>query len=110
MDFADPRLKDRDCVQVWYMQLKDLCKGPAGKKGLVVDVGGNFGWYSLFSAAVGCRHGPLDPLPRCSSHLLISCALQCGHERSRCFGVLVLGSYFLYCYFITPPIRVLVTL
>jgi hypothetical protein len=41
--------------QVWYFRLKNQCIKPDGSRGLVVDVGGNFGWYSLFAAAMGCR-------------------------------------------------------
>jgi hypothetical protein len=43
------------CHQVWYFRLKNQCIKPDGSRGLVVDVGGNFGWYSLFAAAMGCR-------------------------------------------------------
>ena len=40
-------------VQVWYYRLKRACVRADGSRGLVVDVGGNFGWYSLFAAALG---------------------------------------------------------
>jgi len=40
-------------VQVWYYRLKRACVRADGGRGLVVDVGGNFGWYSLFAAALG---------------------------------------------------------
>eukprot|EP00884_Botryococcus_braunii_P021704 jgi/Botrbrau1/8217/Bobra.0392s0013.1 len=55
---------EQGLTQVWYTQLKDLCKSTPGKPpGLVVDVGGNFGWYSLFSAAAGCRVVSWEPVP-----------------------------------------------
>lgn len=41
--------------QVWYFRLKDQCVKADGSRRLVVDVGANFGWYSLFAAAMGCR-------------------------------------------------------
>ena len=49
------------CRQVWYFRLKDQCIKADGSRGLVVDVGGNFGWYSLFAAAMGCRWPPCLP-------------------------------------------------
>jgi hypothetical protein len=36
--------------------LKDKCDpSKPGTKGLVVDVGGNFGWFSTFAGALGCK-------------------------------------------------------
>lgn len=50
--------------QVWYYRLKDQCIKADGSRGLVVDVGGNFGWYSLFAAAMGCRVVAWEPVPQ----------------------------------------------
>ena len=36
------------------------CARPGG---LVVDVGGNFGWYTLFSLALGCEVIVFEPVP-----------------------------------------------
>lgn len=43
--------------RVWHKILEHGCLPPTagGKPGLVVDVGGNFGWYTLLAAAAGCR-------------------------------------------------------
>lgn len=49
--------------QVWYYRLKDQCIKPDGSRRLVVDVGANFGWYSLFAAAMGCRCGASPAAP-----------------------------------------------
>ncbi len=49
--------------QVWYWQLKGRCLRPDGSRALVVDVGANFGWYSLFAAAMGCRVVAWEPVP-----------------------------------------------
>ena len=50
-------------AQVWYYRLKRACIRADGSRGLVVDVGGNFGWYSLFAAAMGCRVIAWEPVP-----------------------------------------------
>ncbi len=55
-------------MQVWYTRLKDACAAAADAKGkrpprLVVDVGANFGYYSLYAAAMGCRCALQDPPP-----------------------------------------------
>lgn len=40
--------------QVSYALLAEKCKA-GGSGGLVVDVGANFGWYTLLAAKLGCR-------------------------------------------------------
>ena len=56
-------------MQVWYTRLKDVCAAAADAKGkrpprLVADVGANFGYYSLYAAAMGCRCAlPRSPTP-----------------------------------------------
>lgn len=47
----------RSChAQTFYQALQGRCDPSVpGTKGLVVDVGGNFGWFSTFSALLGCR-------------------------------------------------------
>lgn len=66
-----------DLLQVWYTRLKGRCSEDASnsaettfgqpakgvehgwsgdtEKRLVVDIGANFGYYSLYAAAHGCR-------------------------------------------------------
>lgn len=43
-------------TQMWYTALRDKCIGQNGSRALVVDVGGNFGWYSAYAAQLGCRY------------------------------------------------------
>lgn len=50
-------------AQVWHYRLKKSCQRPDGSRGLVLDVGGNFGWYSLYAAAMGCRVIAWEPVP-----------------------------------------------
>ena len=51
---APPR---RPPPQIFYEVLKDRCVKPDGKRGLVVDVGANFGYFTLYAAKMGCRCG-----------------------------------------------------
>jgi hypothetical protein len=43
-------------MQVFHTVLSKRCRRDApGSQGFVIDVGGNYGWFSLLSAALGCR-------------------------------------------------------
>lgn len=63
-------------AQVWYHRLKGQCVRGDGSRGLVVDVGGNFGWYSLFAAAMGCRVVAWEPVPHFRDFFLYGVALN----------------------------------
>jgi len=63
---------ERHISQIWYLILKDGCspqqnaqiaEDQTRRPGLVVDVGGNFGWFSLLSASMGCRVVSWEPVP-----------------------------------------------
>ncbi len=41
--------------QVFHNVLKSSCVRADGKRNLVLDVGANFGYYSLYAASMGCR-------------------------------------------------------
>lgn len=43
-------------TQMWSLALKDHCIRHDGKRALVLDVGANFGWYSMYAAKLGCRY------------------------------------------------------
>ena len=43
-------------TQMWYLALRDKCVQPGAKRALVLDVGANFGWYSIYAAMLGCRY------------------------------------------------------
>ncbi len=51
-----PQTLNRLC-QIFYKIFENRCQLPNGKRNLFVDVGANFGWYSVFAAAMGCRCG-----------------------------------------------------
>jgi len=77
---------ERGLTQVWRARLKGVCSRPRGSfpppppqapplsglssssspppPPLVLDVGANFGYYSLFAAALGCRVVAWEPVPR----------------------------------------------
>lgn len=75
MGFTDPKLDidvsrhyseagvvERGISRIWVNILEDGCrKGPA--PALVLDVGANFGWYSLLAASHGCRVLAWEPVP-----------------------------------------------
>ena len=44
--------------------------------GLVLDVGANFGWYTLFSVALGCRVVNFEPVPMWRDVLRLGIALN----------------------------------
>ncbi|KAL4427805.1 hypothetical protein ABPG75_001894 [Micractinium tetrahymenae] len=46
----------------WHLNLKEGCRKD-GKQALVLDVGANFGYYSLLSASMGCRVVAWEPVP-----------------------------------------------
>lgn len=50
-------------TQMWYTALRDQCIQQNGSRALVVDVGGNFGWYSAYAAKIGCRVVTWEPVP-----------------------------------------------
>ena len=47
-------------TRAWREQVAPCCAGPNG--GAVIDVGANFGWYSLYSLALGCRVLAFEPV------------------------------------------------
>ena len=54
--FAD--LAIRMVLQTWWSILGrgGACKKGTAAPGLVLDIGANFGYYALYSAAMGCRY------------------------------------------------------
>ena len=42
-------------LQIFYQIFKGRCEKPTGDRELFVDVGGNFGWFSILAAKMGCR-------------------------------------------------------
>ncbi|KAG2488218.1 hypothetical protein HYH03_013212 [Edaphochlamys debaryana] len=50
-------------VQIMYTLMKDRCIKKDGSRALFVDVGANFGWYSIMAARLGCRVIGYEPVP-----------------------------------------------
>ncbi|KAL4449442.1 hypothetical protein ABPG77_007086 [Micractinium sp. CCAP 211/92] len=55
-------LLERGFTWAWHLNLKEECLR-GGKQGLVLDVGANFGYYSLLAASMGCRSIAWEPVP-----------------------------------------------
>jgi len=47
-------------THAWHEATWRCCQQPGG---LVVDVGGNFGWFTLYSLALGCSVVVFEPIP-----------------------------------------------
>lgn len=62
---------------LFYTILHDRCKEKKnGKPPLVVDVGTNVGWFTMLSAAMGCRVLSFEPNPSIHPYLKMSIALN----------------------------------
>lgn len=55
------------CSKVWYRE-----------RGMVVDVGANYGWYTLYSLALGCTVTIFEPVPAFLELLRIGLMLNYG--------------------------------
>jgi len=56
----------------WYKLLRERCRN----RELVLDVGGNFGWYTVLAASLGCRVITWEPVPRFRAFLLYNVLLN----------------------------------
>jgi FkbM family methyltransferase len=54
---------ERGITKVFYNIFKGRCVQSDGSKALFVDVGGNFGWFSILAASMGCRVIVFEPVP-----------------------------------------------
>ena len=59
----------------WHATTHACCRDA---RGVVVDVGGNFGWYTLYSIALGCRVLVLEPVPAWLEILTLGLSLNPG--------------------------------
>lgn len=61
------RIHEKDLAKIWYHIMKHGCTSPPGDENeggaRILDVGANFGIYSLMSAAMGCRVVAWEPVP-----------------------------------------------
>ncbi|KAG2484626.1 hypothetical protein HYH03_016580 [Edaphochlamys debaryana] len=54
---------ERGISGIMYTLMKDRCIKKDGSRALFVDVGANFGWYSMIAARLGCRVIGYEPVP-----------------------------------------------
>jgi len=59
----------------WHATTHACCRDA---RGIVVDVGGNFGWYTLYSIALGCRVLVLEPVSAWLEILTLGLSLNPG--------------------------------
>lgn len=59
----------------WHSITRACCRD---RRGVVVDVGGNFGWYTLYSIALGCDVLVVEPVPAWLEVLRLGVALNPG--------------------------------
>lgn len=59
----------------WHNVTRACCRD---RRGVVVDVGGNFGWYTLYSIALGCDVFVVEPVPAWLEILTLGVALNPG--------------------------------
>jgi FkbM family methyltransferase len=62
----------------WHDAARACCRD---RRGTVVDVGGNFGWYTLYSIALGCDVFVVEPVPAWLEVLTLGVALNPGFAR-----------------------------
>lgn len=62
----------------WHDTTHACCRDD---RGVVVDVGGNFGWYTLYSIALGCDVFVVEPVPTWLEILRLGVALNPGFAR-----------------------------
>ena len=62
----------------WHDATHICCRD---QRGVVVDVGGNFGWYTLYSIALGCDVFVVEPVPTWLEILRLGVALNPGFAR-----------------------------
>ena len=95
------RVVERGLTQIWRARLAGVCGGGGSRPPapttrrwlpgasfspppppLVLDVGANFGWYSLYAAALGCRAVAWEPVPRFRAFLTAALLLNPGAPSS----------------------------
>ena len=76
-------------------------------RGLVIDVGGNFGWYTLYSLALGCSVVVFEPVPAYQEVLRLGLALNPGFaERATLYGNVVYDTTGNYTLRVPKPRRI----
>jgi len=65
-------------TQAWYEETVECCRK---KDALIVDVGGNFGWYTLYSLALGCSVAVFEPIPEFYTVMRLGIGLNPGFAK-----------------------------
>lgn len=74
-------------THAWHEATAKCCRET---KGLVVDIGGNFGWYTLYSLALGCEVVVFEPVPAYQEVMRLGLALNPGFAaRTTLYGNVV---------------------
>ncbi|GAB4819835.1 hypothetical protein N2152v2_006881 [Parachlorella kessleri] len=60
---------DPEVTVLMHKILKQGCIGPKGERRLVMDIGANFGYWTLFAASMGCRVVAWEPVPHFAAFL-----------------------------------------
>ena len=55
---------EAEISEIFVAVLKNRCLRPDGSPALFLDVGANFGWYSILAASMGCRVLAFEPVPQ----------------------------------------------
>ena len=74
-------------THAWHEATSKCCNQTGG---LVIDVGGNFGWYTLYSLALGCRVAVFEPVPAYQEIMKLGLSLNPGFaEHTTLYGNVV---------------------
>ena len=74
-------------THAWHEATWRCCQRPGG---LVVDVGGNFGWFTLYSLALGCSVVVFEPVPAYREVMQLGMSLNPGFgSRVKLYGNVV---------------------
>lgn len=72
--------------RAWHGAVHGCC----AQGGSILDVGGNYGWYTLFSLAMGCSATVVEPVPAYQRILRLGLSLNPGfNNRTRLFSSVV---------------------
>jgi len=91
-------------THAWFKATHQCCNS---SDGLVVDVGGNFGWYTLYSLALGCKVVVFEPVPAYQEVMRLGLALNPGFsERVTLYGNVVYNTPGLYTLRVPIPSKI----
>lgn len=81
------RMIEPGLTRAWSEQTRECCATPGG---LVIDIGANYGWYSLYSMALGCDVVAFEPVPSYQEIIKLGVSLNPGFsEKFTLYGNLV---------------------